>query len=170
MSQARFLFFLEICVCACAFVRGYAPTSSSFCHIKTGQSGSGPPIFFLFTQIFTVMDTVSFVGGNTVLYFVLLPHRNISESTQRFQRLIPKDSVTFQQAERAPGLRPGRGQRNAGREREERNAESRAEVEGVLIKVGNERNAGRDTVGVSLRKLKGERIRVWQERKDLETE
>lgn len=134
MSQARFLFFLEICVCACAFVREYALFSSSFCHIKTGQSGSGPPIFFLFTQIFTVMDTVSFAGGNTVLYFVLLPRRNISESTQRFQWVIPKDSVTFQQAERAPGLRPGRGQGNTGRERErerraERDAETREEVD-----------------------------------------
>ena len=62
-----------------------------------------------FTEIFTVMDTSSFVGGgNTVQYFVLVPDRNISESTQRFQSVIPEDSVTFQQAEWAPGLRPGR--------------------------------------------------------------
>lgn len=133
MSQTRFLFFLEISVCVCAFVHGSVLISSSFCHIKTGQSGSGPPFFFLFTQIFTVMDTFSFVGGNTVLYFVLLLDRNISESTQRFQWVIPEDSVTFQQAERAPRLRPGRGQGNTERRREkraERNAETKEEVDG----------------------------------------
>lgn len=58
------------------------------------------------------MDTSSFVGGNTVLYFVPPPDRNISESTQRFQWVIPEDSVTFQQAERAPRAeareRPGK--------------------------------------------------------------
>lgn len=56
------------------------------------------------------MDTSSFVGVNTVLYFVPLLDRNISESTWRFQWVIPKDSVTFQRAERGPRLRPGRGQ------------------------------------------------------------
>lgn len=56
-------------------------------------------------------------GGNTVPYFVPLPDRNISESTQRFQWVIPEDSVTFQWAERAPRQRPGRGQGNAGRQR-----------------------------------------------------
>lgn len=133
MSQTRFLFFLEICVCVCAFVRGSELIPSSFCHIKTGQSGSGPPFFSLFTQIFTVMDTFSFVGGNTVLYFVRLLDRNISESTQRFQWVIPEDSVTFQRAERAPRLRPGRGQGNIWRQREkraERNAETKEEMDG----------------------------------------
>lgn len=77
------------------------------------------------------MDTSSFVGGNTVQYFVLLPDRNISESTQRFQWVIPEDSVTFQQADWAPRLRPGRGQGNIGRDRgkrAERNAATRAEM------------------------------------------
>ena len=113
-------------VCMC-FVRVHVPTSSSFCHIKTGHCGSGLFFFFfLFTEIFTVMDTSSFVGGNTVQYFVLLPDRNISESTQRFQSVIPEDSVTFQQAEWAPRLRPARGRGNIGRKegREERREQS----------------------------------------------
>lgn len=98
--------------------------TSFFCHIKTGQKGSGSPIFFSFTQIFTVIDTSRFVGGNTLLYFVLLPDRNISESIQRFQWVILEDSVTFQPALR---LRAGRGQGNAGRQGEKR-AERNIEI------------------------------------------
>lgn len=101
---------LRVCVCV------HLLTSSPFCRIKTGQSSFFFfPLFFFFTQICTVMDTFSFVakvGGVTALYFVLLPDRNISESTRRFQWVIPEDSVTFQQAERAPRAeareRPGR--------------------------------------------------------------
>lgn len=77
------------------------------------------------------MDTSSFVGGNTVLYFVPPPDRNISESTQRFQWVIPEDSVTFQQAERAPRAeareRPGKSrqtERKEGRKKEERRYQS----------------------------------------------
>lgn len=125
-SSWKYVFvYVPLCV-------GHVLISFSFCHIKTGQSGSGPPIFFLFAQIFTVMDTFSFVGGNIVRYFVLLLDRNISESTQRFQWVIPEDSVTFQQADRAPRLRPGRGQGNIGRQREkraERNSETKLEMD-----------------------------------------
>lgn len=53
-------------------------------------------------------------GGNT-LHFVLLPDRNISDSIQRFQWVIPEDFVTFQSALR---LRPGRGQGNIRRQGE----------------------------------------------------
>ena len=122
------------------------------------------------------MDTFSCVGGNTVLYFVLLLDRNISESTQRFQWVIPEDSVTFQQAERAPGLRPGRGQGNTGRQREERAERNpkRPKKRGIVFDQvwGKE---GRNKAGVLLRKAqrrenqnvagRGERswarVRVW---------
>ena len=93
------------------------------------------------------------MGGNTVLYFVLLLDRNISESTQRFQWVIPEDSVTFQQAERAPGLRPGRGQGNTGRQREERAERNpkRPKKRGIVFDQvwGKE---GRNKAGVLLRK------------------
>lgn len=111
------------------------------------------------------MDTFSFVRGNTVLYFVLLHDRNISESTQRFQWVIPEDSVTFQQAERAPGLRPGRGQGNTGRQ-----TEKRAKKETQRPK---KRWMVFDQVWKRKKRVtqKAERIRMWRaERKDLETE
>lgn len=119
------------------------------------------------------MDTYSFVRGNTVLYFVLLPDRNISESIQRFQWVIPEDSVTFQHAERAPRLRPGRGHINVGRLREERaggNQRPRRrwiDFDQVLKK----KNKRRNKAVVQLRKLEEERMRMWRsERKDVETE
>lgn len=66
------------------------------------------------------MDTSRFVG-ETLLYFVLLADRSISESIQRFEGVISEDSVTFQPALR---LRPGRGRGNIGRHKEKRHKET----------------------------------------------
>lgn len=101
------------------YVFVYVLFFSSFYHIKTGQSDSGPPIFILLYTDLHCNGHLLFCGGNTVLYFVCLFDRKISESTQRFQWVIPEDSVTFQQAEWAPRLRPERGQGNRETEREQ---------------------------------------------------
>lgn len=137
--------------------------------LKQVSQGSGPPIFSSFTQIFTVMDTFSCVGGNTVLYFVLLLDRNISESTQRFQWVIPEDSVTFQQAERAPGLRPGRGQGNTGRQRSgAKHKKPEEEGDSFWSSLEKKEETGQECHS---EELKRERIRMWQgERRDLERE
>lgn len=101
--------------------------------------------------------------------------RNISESTQRFQWVIPEDSVTFQQAERAPRLRPERGQGNIGRQKEKRagrNTKTKRRWIG-FDQVCKRKDVWKERkkVGVKLRSLKDERIRMWQgRRKDLETE
>lgn len=85
---------------------------SSYRHFKTRRSGAGPLLFFFFSSSF--LKTTDHCKGHLLFCDAPAPLRRENQRVGPGD-FIPEDFVTSQRAERAPGLRPGRGHGSAGR-------------------------------------------------------
>lgn len=143
VSQTRFLFFLEVSVCVCAFERGLLLISSSFCHIKTVRPSAppAPPHFFFHSNTdFHCNGHPLVLCGETqpcTLCFSLT-ETSVNQPGE-FSGSFRKIQLPFNKRSAPPPS--GRGQGEARKYRS--NAERNAEMDGFQSSLGKKAAAWR---------------------------